>query len=354
MLSHESQKLIEKADVLIEMNRAAEALPLLLKALAEDPQNAYAVCSVARCQYELEQYEEAREQAEKAISISPDYEWGHRLRSIILLQLNKNKESLASALTAAKITPDEPNVLQTLAYAQIACEKYDEAKTTAKKLLEIEPDTEDTHLTAGSVYLSAQEYYLAEKHFQEALRINPTSYNARNNLGVMNLQQKIGDEYVIDDFTEAVKLDPSNSLAIDNLRIQFSILPQLAVYIMLIPIILMGLLIAPVISVILFIGGSFQIIKTLVVNFNNRNLLAKEFRILFKSEGYKKRLGRSAKFFWEMCRFFFQKLWLVYLLAFAALTLRFIAHSNDSNLLGALAFLVFLACPFLIYKKFTE
>ncbi len=356
-MSHEVNKLINRAEALLELNRASDAIPILLKILASDPQNFYATCSLSRCYYDLTDYEKALEFAEKAITISPDNEWGHRLRSLTLGELNRKKEALKSALASVKLAPDDPSALLCLVNAQVECTKLDEAKETAKKLLEISPDTEESQITAGNVHLSLREYYLAEKHFREALRINPTSYYARNNLGVVNLKRNIEDEYgdyTIDDFAEAVRLDPSNEIAIENLRIQFSILPQLSVYVVLLPITIMGFFIFPIISAIFLISGFYQVIKTLIINFKNRHRLSKEFRTLFKSESYKKRLNRSVKTFLEITKEFVLKLKLAYILCFIGFSLRLASLESDSTMLYVISFLLFAASIYVVHKKLKE
>jgi tetratricopeptide (TPR) repeat protein len=353
-LSEKEHDSIKKAEALIDIERQREAILVLTRVLASNPQNFHAVCLLARCFYELNENQEALKYAEKAIQIEPENEWGHRLRSIALGELGNKRESLKSAQEAVRLAPDEPSALQTFANALLRCGKTEEAKPVAEKVLEIAPDSETAHLTAGSVYLDLQYYQLAEKHCREALRINPASYNAQNNLGVIALRRDQKSVNAVEHFAHAVKLDPANSLAIENLRVQFSILPQLAVFILYIPLGLLGLLIAPVIAITFLIGGLFLVIKTFVANFNNRHLLAEEFRVLFKSESYQNRFKRSANLLWDLSRAIFLKIWLVYVFAIAAFVLRLLSFQYNSDLLKYAAFLIFLACPFIISKKSEE
>ncbi len=353
-MSDHQQNSIRKAEALIDIERQREAVPLLTKIFAHDPQNFHAVCLLARCFYELNENEEALKYAEKAIQIEPDEEWAHRLRSVALGELGNKKESLKSAEEAVRLAPDEPSALQRFANALLRCGKMEEAKSIAEKILEIAPDSENSHLTAGSVYLDLQYYQLAEKHYREALRINPLSYNAQNNLGIVAVRRDGKSVNAVEYFAEAVRIEPANNLAIENLRLQFSVLPQLAVWFLYIPLGLLGLFIAPTLSLIFILGGLFLVIKTFVVNFNNRHLLAEEFRVLFKSESYQNRFKRSVNVLWDLSRTIFLKIRLAYAFAVAAFVLRLLSFYYNSDLLKAAAFLTFLACPFIISKKAEE
>lgn len=354
ILTHEEHNSIKKAEALIDIERRREAVPLLTKVIAANPQNFHAACLLARCFYELKENDEALKYAEKAIGIEPENEWAHRLRSLALGELGKKKESLKSAREAVRLAPDEPNALQTLANALLRNEKQEEAKTVAEKVLELAPDSESAHLTAGNVFLDLQYYQLAEKHFRHALEINPNSYNARNNLGIVALRRDGKSENAVEHFAQAVKLEPTNNLAIENLRAQFSVLPQLAVFISLLPLALFGILIAPGIALMFLVGGLILVIKTFFGNIKNRHLLAAEFRVLFKSETYQSRFKRSANLLLDLSKNIFLKIWLAYVFAIAAFGVRLLSFQYNSDLLKFAAFLIFFACPFIIRKKFNE
>ena len=339
---------------MIEIERYREAIPLLGKALAEDPQDIYAACLLAQCHYELGEHKKALEYAEKAIQIEPDYEWGHRLRSFALGSLGRKKEALQSAREAVRLAPDEPFALQVLIHSLLLSGKAEQARPIAEQLLELVPDSETAHLAAGNVYLDMEYYHSAEKHYREALRINPASYNAQNNLGVIAVRRDGQAEFAMDHFSSAVKLNPANTLAIENIRSQISILPQLAVYISIIPLGIMGLFFSPVFGSIFILFGFIQLINTFVANYKNRRLLADEFKMLFKSEGYKDRANRSSKLFVEMVKTFLAKIWLAYLVGVSALILRLIGIYIDSTALWVISFIVFCFCPFIVYKKTNQ
>jgi tetratricopeptide (TPR) repeat protein len=354
ILDHEEQKAVKKAEALIDIGRPREAVTILTKFLLGNSQNFHATCLLARCFYELNENGEALKYAEKAIQIEPENEWAHRLRSIALGELGKNKESLKSAREAARLAPDEPNALENLANALLQNGKPEEAKLIAEKSLEIAPDSESAHFTAGNVFLNLRYYHLAEKHFLEALRINPASANARNNLGIVALRRDGKPENAAEHFAQAVKLEPTNTLAIENLRLQFSVLPQIAVLVALLPLAVFGILIMPGFTLIFLVISLWVVIKTFFVNIKNRHQLAAEFRILFNSETYQNRFKRSVNVFADLSKNVFLQIRLAYVFAAVACVLRLVSFHYNSDLLKVAAYLIFLACPFIIYKKFSE
>jgi Flp pilus assembly protein TadD len=132
------------------------------------------------------------------------------------------------------------NALQTLIYALLSCGKKKRAEEVALQMRELFRETEMTFFAFGIVYLQSGNFYKAEHFFREALRLNPNFGDPRNNLGMALQRQSqatenslfksnklsalnTGDEEKIErDFTEAVKLEPTNETAAENLKNQFS------------------------------------------------------------------------------------------------------------------------------------
>jgi tetratricopeptide (TPR) repeat protein len=128
---------------------------------------------------------------------------------------------------------------------------------------ELFPETEMTFFAFGIVYLQSGNFYKAEHCFREALRLNPNFADARNNLGVSLQRQSqaaenslfksnklsslnTGDEdEIVRYFTEAVKLEPTNETAAENLKNQFGYFNILYGCLVFIPIVFIAFFIAP-------------------------------------------------------------------------------------------------------------
>src|SRR5687768_250740 len=181
-MNENSERLLEKAEYLTEIERWNEAIPLLIKVIAQNPEQFQANCLLAFCYYSLRDFENARLFAEKAVSVAPDEEWGHRLRSVVLTEQGKKKEALKAAAEAARLAPYEPFALQVLANAYLGVNKPQKAQEIAEKMRETAPESEFSYFTLGNVYLTRGDNYEAENCFREALRLNPNFADARNNL----------------------------------------------------------------------------------------------------------------------------------------------------------------------------
>lgn len=260
-MTENSNQLIERAEHLIEIDRHGEAVPLITKALGQDPDSSYANGLMAQAYLGMERLEDALKYAEKAIEMDPDEEWGHRLRSGILTAMGDYREALRSAEESVRLAPDEPAPLSTLANAWLSVKKPKKAKEIGEKLVEAAPYWEGSHFTMGNIYLETGDNFLAEKSFRESLKINPNFANARNNLGVAIMRQDsnsaasmfgLKSNSIIvpanageDHFHEALKLEPGNEHAAENFKSQYSYVTAIVPIFAFIPFMMMTFIVLP-------------------------------------------------------------------------------------------------------------
>ncbi len=335
-MSENTEKYLNKVEYLTEIVRWREAIPLLLKVLAENPQHFQANCLLSLCHYSLKNFERALEFAEKAIAVAPEEEWGHRLRSIALSDLGKKKEAVKSAEEAARLAPFEPFVLQTLANAYLTANKTQKAEETAVKMRENFPEMEATFFALGNVYLQKGDNYEAEKCFREALRLNPNSSDARNNLGVALLRQNQSEntslfkssnlsilnseseEKIHEHFTEAIKLEPNHELAAENLKNQFSYFNVLYVFLVFLPFLSIAFFAAPGMTVVFSLFWFFGIIKVFWETLKKRKNLSPELKMFLKSSTERGLIYRFKEFS-KFAAVIYKKTWKPHVLAIFAL-----------------------------------
>lgn len=300
-MSEKNLKLLFKAESLTEIERWQDAIPLLLQFLSLNPQNYHATCLVSLCYFHLDESEFALDYAQKAIAIEPDEEWAHRLRSIILSKLGKNKDSLKSAEEAVRLAPYLSATLQTLVMAYLDSNKPRKARDIANKMVENHPESDESFLSLGLVNLRTNHLYQAEKCFREALRINPTNSLARNNLGVAVLRQEnrptttFNRNYsnsllrnqpqseAMEHFTEAIKLEPNNQLIIQNLKNQFNYSIYVFLIISLIPFGLLSFMVFPGGTVVMGLLAILGLIKLMGETFKRKRTAPPELKIFLKS-----------------------------------------------------------------------
>ncbi len=97
------ENLLQKAEQLADIERWREAVPLLAKVIAKNPQHFHANCLLSLCHYNLKDFPAALEYAERAIAAEPEQEWGHRLRSVALTEQGRKKDALKSAEEAVRL-----------------------------------------------------------------------------------------------------------------------------------------------------------------------------------------------------------------------------------------------------------
>src|SRR5262245_58907077 len=145
--------MMSRAQALMDIERWSDAVAILNKGLATNPDNHWILCSLSLSHLNMGDRDRAMEYANRAVTIATEEEWGHRLRSVILLQQKKTGESLQAAREAVRVEPEWPTALYVVTQALIANKHLDEARATAEKLRQIAPESEIAHESLGNVAL---------------------------------------------------------------------------------------------------------------------------------------------------------------------------------------------------------
>jgi len=200
-----------------QLGRYEEAAKAFMEALAQEPNDAFALHQLAGCQWRIpEQRKEALETIDRAIAIEPVEAEHHVLRAFILCALDRPKESLESTRMALTIEPNDSLAHTAEAQAYLQMENWPLAERSAREALALDADNtgaanqlaqalrlqnklaenaehlagmlardpEDafTHANAGWTELQRGRHQEAEAHFREALRLDPDFEYAREGL----------------------------------------------------------------------------------------------------------------------------------------------------------------------------
>lgn len=200
-----------------DLGRYADAESAFKEALAQEPNDAFALHQLAACQ--LQQPERRRlalTTIDNAIALQPNDADHHVLRSYILSSLERPKEGLFAARTAMELEPMHTGAFTAQAQAHLQLEQWPQAEQAARQALTLDADNsaaanqlahalrlqnklaenashlagmlardpEDayTHSNAGWSALQRGQRYDAEMHFREALRLDPDFEAAREGL----------------------------------------------------------------------------------------------------------------------------------------------------------------------------
>jgi tetratricopeptide (TPR) repeat protein len=204
-----ADNLSDRADALIEMGRPEEAIPLLVRAIGLEPDDAHTRCRFVLALMRTGKQTEALEQAEAALAVDASGEWPHRLRAILLGQQGRHKEALESALEAVRIEPELPSALYTLGSVYVNLKRYRDADEVGVRILEAAPDDSDSHELLSFIAVRQNKHRETEKHARESLRLDPENMDAMRFLAIGLRGQRKRKE-ATEAWLEVVRRNPTN------------------------------------------------------------------------------------------------------------------------------------------------
>lgn len=175
---------LRRATHLLEIGRAAEALPLAEQVVLSDPYDVEALGTLSRCLLALGQNERAAETARRAVTAAPDDPWPHRLLAISLSGLGRRKDALAAQTEAVRLAPHSAHTLAELATLLADDKQREAAREAIERARATQPDDPTVALRESYVALAARRWADAELAARRVLEAAPDDPDAMNNLGV--------------------------------------------------------------------------------------------------------------------------------------------------------------------------
>lgn len=203
------------AEALIDLGRPAEALAVLARAAALDPDAMRPHALRASSLIALERYDEAAQAATDAITRAPEDSDAHRLLSFAQLRTGNDKPARETALQAVALDPEEALNYVMLAEALQATRDEAGALAAARHATELEPHSWYGHDLEGRLLLDHDEPRRAEQAFRRALAIDPENDAVLNNLSLALAIQGRRVEAVAG-MEAATRIDPAYELVRKN------------------------------------------------------------------------------------------------------------------------------------------
>lgn len=203
----------QKAMVLFEQGRYAQASDAFRAALAEDPNDPHAHAFLALTYSILRKDGPAMEAARQAVALEPDNPFTHYCLAQVHFNFDRHVKALEAGNEAVRLDPqgedyhalvarthlvrDRWNDALAATDRALACDpqhvdslnlrtltlaflgRNDEARATSLRALALAPESDETQAAAGRARLHAGDSEGALIHFREALRLDPTSEPAR-------------------------------------------------------------------------------------------------------------------------------------------------------------------------------
>jgi tetratricopeptide (TPR) repeat protein len=167
---------------LMRLNRSEEAVREAASAIHTGPDNAFGHYAMAMIRDDRDEHPQAVEAIDEALRLQPDNAFFHGIRAGILLQMSRSEESLASAERGLAIDAENDlcGTYRTMALIQL--NRTDEALAASGNVLQNNPNSALAHAQTGWTCLHRDKPSQAREHFREALRLDPESDWARDGM----------------------------------------------------------------------------------------------------------------------------------------------------------------------------
>lgn len=202
-----------RAKALMAVGRYEAAAEVLAAAVARDPGDARLLCELALCHHFLDQGDRALETVDRALACEPGSEWGHRLRTVILIGQGtpaSRAEAQRAADEAVRLAPHSVSAWVVRSRAARVRKDFPTALASATRAIELNPTEGSGHEAYGLAMLDAGNAVVAEQAFRHQLSLDADNASAINNLGRALLEQRRKQEATAL-FARAAALDPTEA-----------------------------------------------------------------------------------------------------------------------------------------------
>jgi|GEM_PF-540736 len=217
----EAWNFINKANVLINLERYSEALEASDEAIKLAPNIAMGWNNKGAALDNLERYSEALEASEEAIRLDPNLAMAWYNKGVALTGLGRYTEALEAIDKSIKLDPNYAYAWRTRAIALGNLGKYSDALDSANEAARINPNDAGAWCTKANALGYMGRYSEALEASDEAIRINPNIAMAWNNKAAAldNLERY---SEALEASNEAIKLDPNLANAWSNKAAAFN------------------------------------------------------------------------------------------------------------------------------------
>jgi Flp pilus assembly protein TadD len=242
----------ERVEMLCDLGRWEEAVPLVHRLLTVEPENESAWCLLAQCRIGLGQFEAALAAARQAAVLAPGDEWPQRLISFACTHLGLPEEALRAAREAVRLDPHSWQTYARLAAAAVrpptgrprdraeragragsAGAIRGEAMQAAERALTLAPDEPQVQLIYGTVAASGGRRVEAERAYRTALALDPQNSGAHHLLAALRLRRRSGPVGLAEaatGFATALSADPTAHLSRRSLELTLRVFLGRATY----------------------------------------------------------------------------------------------------------------------------
>jgi Tfp pilus assembly protein PilF len=210
-------QLFDRAIVLFETNRYADAEKLLMQGLAQHPEDPLGLGLLALCRIRLDKDAEALEAARQAVALAPENLFVLTTYGRTLFVNNQNQEARRSLMAALAIDPTYADAYSVLAQIEYQESRWELALNNAESGLEHDPADQTLINLRAMALVKLKRSEEAAQTMDYALYNDPEDAFSHGNKGWVQIERNQFDDAVAS-FREALRLDPNNEYARQGLK----------------------------------------------------------------------------------------------------------------------------------------
>ena len=170
--------------LLVQTGRAADAAPVLLKAVAVDPSYAVPHFNLGLAYRETGEQQAALEELTTAVRLRPDYAEAHSALGLMLRDLGRPADALQHLREAARLLPQSVEAHSNLGLALMETGQPNEAIIEHRRAIALAPDTPSPHNNLAIALHQTGDVQQALAEYRKALVIRPDDGEVLGNLGL--------------------------------------------------------------------------------------------------------------------------------------------------------------------------
>lgn len=207
-----TEQIIQRATLLIEHRRFADAERELRLILASEPNHSYALALIGLTRTELGNHDEGLDYLKQALGQQPDNPYFLYLTGLVYLRKDNKKEAQKFLLSAISFDPHNADYFGVLALVKLEETQWEEALTYANRGLQADPENLVCLNARSTALLKLDRKEESYETIKEALHNDPHNSYTHSNLG-WGLLERGEHVKALESFREALKLDPANAHA---------------------------------------------------------------------------------------------------------------------------------------------
>ena len=207
---------LPRVQLLLSQHRPAPAAELLRRQLSQDPHDFVAHALLALCLLEQNQAAEAQQEAELAIHLAPEYDFGFYMLALARHRQHRPKEALAAISEALALDPNDADYYHLLGSLRLESGQWQAALQAAQTGLSLDAEHADLHGLRARALARQGKTQEASGAAQQALGYAADSSTTQAQAGWVALETN-RPQVALEHFREAMRLDPNSDFAREGL-----------------------------------------------------------------------------------------------------------------------------------------